>query len=45
MYRGLDGYAQDFVFDANVTSYMELDTFRAEGIAFINEVAASQFYK
>lgn len=37
--------AQDMVFDANVTTlaYPERDTFRAEGIAFINEVAASQF--
>lgn len=37
--------AQDVVFDANVTTlaYPERDTFRAEGIAFINEIAASQF--
>jgi triacylglycerol lipase len=37
--------AQDMVFDANVTTlaYPERDTFRAEGIAFINEIAASQF--
>jgi triacylglycerol lipase len=35
--------AQDMVFDANVTTlaYPERDTFRAEGIAFINEIAAS----
>ncbi|KAH8807880.1 triacylglycerol lipase [Xylogone sp. PMI_703] len=37
--------AQDMVFDTNVTTlaYAERDNFRAEGIAFINEVAASQF--
>lgn len=28
---------QDFVFDANVTSYVEADTYRKEGIALINE--------
>ena len=37
--------AQDMVFDANVSTlaYPERDTFRAEGIAFINEIAATQF--
>ena len=36
---------QDIVFDTNVTilAYPERDIFRAEGIAFINEIAASQF--
>ena len=28
---------RDYVFDANVTSYAEPDTFRAEGIRIINE--------
>ena len=45
VYKDVDGYAQDFVFDANVTSHAELDTYRAEGIAFISEVLATQFYK
>lgn len=37
--------AQDMVFDTNVTTlaYPERDIFRAEGIAFINKIAASQF--
>lgn len=37
--------AQDMVFDANVTAlaYSERDNFRAEGIAFINDIAATQF--
>jgi carboxylesterase type B len=37
--------AQNMVFDTNVTTlaYPERDLFRAEGIAYINEIAASQF--
>ncbi|GME58085.1 Carboxylesterase [Neofusicoccum parvum] len=33
-------YPTDFVFDANVTSYVEMDTYRAAGIALINANAA-----
>ena len=42
-YDATNGYGKDFVFDANVTSYAEDDTYRAEGIAFINAVQADQF--
>lgn len=37
------GYGQDFVFDANVTSHPEPDTFRGAGIAFLNSIWASQY--
>jgi len=30
---------RDFVFDANVTSYMEADTWRKDGIDYINSIA------
>ena len=33
------GDAMDYVFDANVSSYAEPDTFRAEGIALINNAS------
>ncbi|MCJ1310457.1 hypothetical protein MMC25_004121 [Agyrium rufum] len=41
-YHEEPGRPQNFVFDANVTSHPELDTFRAEGMRFMFEVAASQ---
>lgn len=36
---------QDFVFDANVTSHAEQDTFRKEGIALINDNALGVFHR
>lgn len=36
---------QNFVFDANVTSYAEPDTFRAEGIALINSANAGVYHR
>ncbi|KAL4906169.1 hypothetical protein BDW74DRAFT_190229 [Aspergillus multicolor] len=36
---------KDFVFDANVTSYVEADTYRAEGIALINDNAAGVLHR
>jgi len=42
-YDNTDGYAQEYVFDANVTSYVEYDTFRAEAIQFMIDESASLF--
>ncbi|KAL3429484.1 Alpha/Beta hydrolase protein [Aspergillus tetrazonus] len=36
---------RDFVFDANVTSYLEDDTYRTEGIALINDHAAGVLHR
>lgn len=36
---------QDFVFDANVTSHPEPDTYRANGTAFINSIDTNQFHR
>ncbi|KAL4979354.1 Alpha/Beta hydrolase protein [Aspergillus desertorum] len=36
---------RDFVFDANLTSYPEDDTYRAEGIALINDHAAGVLHR
>ncbi|KAL4810370.1 Alpha/Beta hydrolase protein [Aspergillus unguis] len=36
---------RDFVFDANVTSWIEQDTFREEGIRLINEHAAGVLHR
>lgn len=36
---------QNFVWDANVTSYAEPDTWRAAGIALINSVAAGVYHR
>jgi hypothetical protein len=33
----------DFVFDANVSSYAEPDTYRKEGMALINDNALSVY--
>ncbi|CRG83165.1 hypothetical protein PISL3812_00514 [Talaromyces islandicus] len=33
-----DGYGQDFVFETNATSHPEADTWRKEGIAYLNSV-------
>jgi hypothetical protein len=39
VYRiGADGYGVDFVFESNATSHPEPDTWREEGIAYINSV-------
>lgn len=35
------GNPEDFVFDANVTSYVESDTFRAAGISVVNSLAVA----
>jgi hypothetical protein len=35
---GADGYGVDFVFESNATSHPEPDTWRKEGIAYINSV-------
>jgi carboxylesterase type B len=43
VYEALDGYGENFVFDANVTSYVEPDTFRAEAIAYLQSVWSSQY--
>ena len=43
IYDNTDGYAQEYVFDANVTSYLEYDTFRAEAIQFMIDESASLF--
>lgn len=42
-YDATDGYGENYVFDANTTSYVEPDTFRAEGIAYINSKWAEQY--
>ncbi|KAH8900841.1 triacylglycerol lipase [Thozetella sp. PMI_491] len=42
-YVATDGYGQNFVFDANLTNYVELDTFRASGIAYLHSVWKSQY--
>jgi carboxylesterase type B len=43
---GMGGYGQTFVFQANGTgSYVEDDTYRAQGIAAINSMWGSQFGK
>jgi carboxylesterase type B len=42
-YVAEDGYGKNIVFDANVTTYIEPDTFRAEGIAYLQSVWASQY--
>lgn len=43
LYGGTDGYGFNFVFDANTTNHVELDTFRADGIAYLQSIWASQF--
>ena len=43
VYEALDGYGQNFVFDANATSYVEPDTFRAEAIAYLQSQWAEQY--
>ncbi|KAJ4345388.1 uncharacterized protein N0V89_011518 [Didymosphaeria variabile] len=42
---GDTGYAEDFAFDVNGTSKPELDTWRAEGIAYLNSVYGSAYNK
>lgn len=42
-YDATDEYGENYVFDANVTSHVEPDTFRAEGIAYINSIWAEQY--
>lgn len=37
------GDPRDFVFDANVTSFVEMDTYRAAGVDMINANAAAVF--
>lgn len=43
--NGAGGYGQDFLFDANVTSHPEPDTFRVEAIAYLNSHWESVFGK
>jgi carboxylesterase type B len=43
VYVAANGYGENFVFDANRTNYVELDTFRAEGIAYLQSVWAEQY--
>jgi carboxylesterase type B len=42
---GAGGYGQNFVFDANVTSHLEPDTFRGAAIAYLNTLWGSQLGK
>jgi carboxylesterase type B len=42
-YVAMDGYGQNFVFDANTTNYVEPDTFRAAGIAYLQAAWADQY--
>lgn len=39
------GYAQNFAFDVNVTSKPERDTWRAEGIAYLNKAYGAEYNK
>lgn len=43
--NGIGGYGQDFVFDANVTSHPEPDTYRGAAIAYMNTLWKTQFGK
>lgn len=43
--NGADGYSEDFVFEVNGTSRPELDTWRAEGITYLNFVYGSAYGK
>jgi carboxylesterase type B len=36
---------EDFVFDANITSYVQSDTYRSEGIALINDNALGVLHR
>lgn len=42
---GVNGYAEDFVFEVKKESGPERDTFRAEGIAYLNEVYGTEYGK
>ncbi|KAH7371642.1 Alpha/Beta hydrolase protein [Pyrenochaeta sp. MPI-SDFR-AT-0127] len=42
---GVGGYAEDFVFEVNKTSGPERDTWRAQGIAYLNSVFGSEYGK
>jgi triacylglycerol lipase len=43
VYEAEGGYGENFVFDANVTSYVEPDTFRAEAIAYLQGQWLTQY--
>jgi len=45
VYDNTDGYGQEYVFDANVTSYVEYDTYRAEAIQYMIDNSASLFQR
>ncbi|KAJ4287289.1 hypothetical protein N0V90_012687 [Kalmusia sp. IMI 367209] len=45
VYKGEGGYAEDFVFEVNGTSGVERDTWRAEGMTYLNSVYASAYGK
>ncbi|KAH8881065.1 alpha/beta-hydrolase [Thozetella sp. PMI_491] len=43
LYDGADGYGTNFVFEANATNHLELDTYRAEAIAYLQSIRKKQF--
>ncbi|KAK5080033.1 hypothetical protein LTR70_009043 [Exophiala xenobiotica] len=43
IYDTTNGYAREYVFDANVTSYVEIDNYRAEAIQYMIDESAALF--